>query len=47
MSQDARAPSHVRVDQRVSAARAAEVSVLVRLRSSCCHVTEVGGLLSL
>jgi len=34
----------VRVDQCVSAVRAVEVPVLVCLRSSCCHVTGVGGL---
>jgi len=33
----------VRVDQCVSAVRAVEVPVLVCLRSSWCHVTEVGG----
>ena len=31
------------VDQRVSAVRAVGVPVLVCLRSSCCHVTDVGG----
>jgi hypothetical protein len=35
----------VRVDQCVSAIRAVEVSVFVCLRSSCNHVTEVGGSL--
>jgi hypothetical protein len=36
----------VRVDQCVSAVRVAvgEMPVLVRLRSSCSHVTEIGGL---
>jgi hypothetical protein len=33
----------VRVDQCGSAVRVAEVPVLVCLRSSCNHVTEVGG----
>ena len=33
----------MRVDQCVFAVRAKEVPVLVCLRSSCCHVTEVGG----
>jgi hypothetical protein len=33
----------VRVDQRVAAVRAVEVLVFVCLRSSCYHVTEVGG----
>ena len=33
----------MRVDQRVSAVRKVEVPVLVCLRSSCRHVTEVGG----
>jgi hypothetical protein len=37
------ARSRVRVDQCVSAVRAVEVPVLVCLRSSCSHVTEVGG----
>jgi hypothetical protein len=37
------ARSRVRVDQCVSAVRAVEVPVLVCLRSSCIHVTEVGG----
>ena len=34
--------SRVRVDRCVSAVRAVEVPVLVCLRSSCSHVTEVG-----
>ena len=33
----------MRVRQCVSAVRAVEVPVLVGLRSSCCHVTDVGG----
>jgi hypothetical protein len=33
----------VRVGQCVSTVRAVEVPVLVCLRSSCCHVSEVGG----
>jgi hypothetical protein len=33
----------VRVDQRISAVRAVEVPVLVCLRSSCSHVSGVGG----
>jgi len=33
----------VRVDQCVSAVGVVVVPVLVCLRSSCCHVTEVGG----
>ena len=33
----------MRVDQSVCAVRAVEVPVLVCLRSSCSHVTEVGG----
>jgi len=37
------ARSRVRVDQCVSAVRAVELPVLVCLRNSCCHVTEVGG----
>jgi len=32
----------VRVDQRVSATRAVQVPLLIRLRSSCNHVTELG-----
>jgi hypothetical protein len=36
------ARGHVRVDQCVSAIRAVDVPVLVCLRSSCSHVTEVG-----
>jgi hypothetical protein len=39
----ANARSRVRVDQCVSAVRAVEVPVLVCLRCSCNHVTEVGG----
>jgi hypothetical protein len=39
----ASARSRARVDQCVSAVRAVEVPVLVCLRSSCSHVTEVGG----
>jgi len=35
--------SGVRVDQCVSAVRAVDVPVLVCLRSSCNHVTDVGG----
>jgi hypothetical protein len=35
--------ARVRVDQCVSAFRAVEVPVLVCLRRSCNHVTEVGG----
>jgi hypothetical protein len=34
----------VHVDQCVCAVRAVDVSVLVCLRSSCSHVTDVGGL---
>jgi hypothetical protein len=34
---------NVRIDQRVSTVRAVEVSLLVRLRSTCNHVTEVRG----
>jgi hypothetical protein len=41
------ARSRVRVDQCVSVARAVEVPVLVCLRSSCSHVTEVGGAVRL
>ena len=37
------ARNRVRVDQCVSAVRAVEVPVLVCVRSSCSHVTEVGG----
>jgi hypothetical protein len=37
------ARSRVRVDQCSFANRAVEVKVLVCLRSSCSHVTEVGG----
>jgi hypothetical protein len=37
------ARSRVRVDQCVSAVRSVEVPVLVCLRSSCNHVTKVGG----
>jgi hypothetical protein len=37
----------VRVGQCVSAVRALAVPAFVRLRSSCCHVTEVGGPQSL
>jgi len=35
--------SFFRVDQSIRAVRAVEVPVLVCLRSSCCHVTDVGG----
>jgi hypothetical protein len=34
----------VHVDQGVSAIKAVEVPVLVCLRSSCSHLTEVGGM---
>jgi hypothetical protein len=37
------ARSCVRVDQCVSAVRAVDVPIFVCLRSSCNHVTEVGG----
>ena len=37
------ARNRVRVDQCVFAVRAVGVPVLVSLRSSCSHVTEVGG----
>ena len=43
MTSQENARSRVRVDQCVSAGSAVEASVLVCLRSSCDHVTEVGG----
>jgi hypothetical protein len=45
MSQAGRLPQSLpaRVDQCVLAVRAIQVEVLVCLRSSCNHVTEVGG----
>ena len=45
MSQDGRVrASRVRVDRGAFAVRAVEVPVLVGSRSSCNHVTKVGGL---
>jgi len=45
MSQVGKLPrSLARVDQCVSAVRAVEVPVLVCLRSSCNHMSEVGGV---